>query len=83
MIIGKFSLLIFSSNSILWEDFSGKNPKKIYFCADIPELINAVIGAEGPGIGMISHCLFRQFSTNSQPGSLMVGDPASEINAMS
>ena len=48
----------------------------------IPEAINPLIAAHGPGIGIISISFFFASFTISSPGSDITGVPASDTNAI-
>ena len=63
--------------------FVGKKPIKVKASEGSPDALIAAVKADAPGIGITSipsliHCLIKLY-----PGSLIVGVPASEINATS
>ena len=62
--------------------FCGRNPKKKNESEGNPETLRAVVTAEAPGIGTISIFSSIHALINLYPGSLIVGVPASEINAI-
>lgn len=62
--------------------FTGKKPIKINSFVFIPELINALIAAQAPGIGIISIFSLIASLTIFSPGSEIPGVPASETSAI-
>ncbi len=60
------------------EVFFGKKPKNITLSAEKPEIARAVMAAVGPGIISSSPCLSITALIKTNPGSEMVGKPASE-----
>ena len=63
--------------------FVGKNPINVKASDGNPDALTAVVKADAPGIGTISIPSLIHFLIKLYPGSLIVGVPASEINATS
>ena len=62
--------------------FGGINPSKQNLCVGRPLATNAVVAAQGPGMQMTLCPACMVAFTNSSPGSLITGSPASVIKAI-